>query len=272
MSSIINPSELTPLTIHEFKLFVPARVNQANTFAYLDTGASLVTISPKLAEALPRAGTITVGSAFEQRVFDTVEDIEIDFLGNVHCINACVNQISDGDLPFNVDVTLDAPTIFSKALIFDFRLMGIMLPKQVSGESWIGLPAKFVEDKGLCIIQLVSQNGAVSVLFDTGAGFSAVNSAHIEEIRLDLQPAFELEISDSTGAKGLRNWLFVLAYALAIPFCHLLIVSPLICRRLKRRLGAVLTWCLAQTQCSRAVSDGSFHLWDTMGKALGSYL
>jgi hypothetical protein len=201
MSSIINPSELTPFTIHEFKLFSPARMNRANTFAYLDTGASLVTISPKLAEGLPRAGTITVGSAFEQRVFDTVEDIEIDFLGNVHCINACVNQISDGDLPFNADVTLDAPTIFAKALIFDFRLMGIMLPKQVSGESWIGLPAKFVEDKGLCIIQLVSQNGAVSVLFDTGAGFSAVNSAHIEEIRLDLQPAFELEISDSTGAK-----------------------------------------------------------------------
>jgi hypothetical protein len=195
MSSIINPSELTPLTIHEFKLFVPARVNQANTFAYLDTGANHVTISPKLAEGLPRAGTITVGSAFEQRVF------EIDFLGNVHCTNAYVNQISDGGLPFNTDLTLDAPSIFAKALIFDFRLMGIILPKQVSGELWIEVPAKFIEDKGLCIIQLVSQNGVVSALFDTGAGLSVVNSAHIEEIRLDLQAAFELEISDSTGAK-----------------------------------------------------------------------
>jgi hypothetical protein len=201
MSIIINPSELTPLTIHEFKLFVPARVNQANTFAYLDTGANHVTISPKLAEGLPRAGAITVGSAFEQRVFDTVEDIEIDFLSNIHCTNAYVNRISDGGLPFNADVTLDAPSIFAKALIFDFRLMGIFLPKQVSGESWIELPAKFIEDKGLCIIQLVSQNGVVSALFDTGAGLSVVNSAHIEEIGLDLQAAFELEISDATGAK-----------------------------------------------------------------------
>jgi len=201
MSGIINLSELTPFTIHEFKLFAPARVNRANTFAYLDTGASLVTISPKFAEGLPRAGTITVGSAFAQRVFDTVEDVEIDFLGNVHRIHARVNQIADGDLPFNADVTLDAPTIFAKALIFDFRLMYILLPKQVSGESWIGLPAKFVEDKGLCIIQLASQNGTIHALFDTGAGFSAVNSAHIEEIGLDLQPAFELEISDSTDAK-----------------------------------------------------------------------
>ena len=201
MSSIINLSELTPFTIHEFKLFAPARVNRANTFAYLDTGASLVTISPKLAEGLPRAETITVGSAFEQRAFDTIENIEIDFLGNVHCINARVNQIADGDLPFNAGVTLDAPTIFAKALIFDFRLMYILLPKQVSGESWVGLPAKFVEDKDICLIQLASQNGTIHALFDTGAGLSAVNSAHLEEIRLDLQPAFELEINDATGAK-----------------------------------------------------------------------
>ena len=199
--SIINPAELTPLTIHEFKLFAPIRVNQANTLAYLDTGATLAPISPKLAEGLPRAGTMTVGSAFEQRAFDTVEDIEIEFLGNIRCTGARVNQISDSALPFNSDVTLGAPIIFAKALIFDFRLLGILLPKQMSGESWIELHAKFMEDTDICLIQLASQNGAFSALFDTGAGISAVNSAHIDEIGLDLQPAFELEMNDATGAK-----------------------------------------------------------------------
>ncbi len=201
MSSIINPSELTPLTIHEFKLFGPVRVNQVNTFAYLDTGANHITISPKLAEGLPRTGTITLGSAFKQRAFDTVENIEIDFLGNTHSISAHMNQIADGDLPFTADVTRDAPSIFAKAIIFDFRLMGILLPKQVSGELWISLPTKFVGNKGICLIQLHSQNRAIYALFDTGAGLSVVNSAHIDEIKLDLQPDFELEISDATGAK-----------------------------------------------------------------------
>jgi hypothetical protein len=48
---------------------------------------------------------------------------------------------------------------------------------------------------------LATQNGPLSALFDTGAGLSVVNTAHLEEIGLDLQPAFELEISDATGAK-----------------------------------------------------------------------
>jgi hypothetical protein len=205
MSTMINPSELKPFTIHEFKLFVPARVNRVSTIAYLDTGANHITISPRLAGGLPRAGTITLGSAFEQRSFDTVENIEIDFLGNTHHFNAHVNQVTDGDLPFTADVTLDAPTIFAKPILFDFRLMGILLPKQASGGLWIKLPAKFIENMGLCIIQLQSQNGAIHALFDTGAGLSVLNSAHSEELKLDLQPGFALEISDATGAKTVQQ-------------------------------------------------------------------
>ena len=206
MSNIINPSELTPLTIHAFKLFAPVRVNKANTFAFLDTGASHDTISQKLAEGFPRAGAIPVTSAFEQRMFDTVGDIEIDFLGNVRYTNAHVDQISaDNSLPFNTDITLGAPTIFAKALILDFRLTGIMLPQKVSGESWIALPAKFVQKKDICMIQLASQNVTLHALFDTGAGLSVVNSAHIDEIELDLQPAFELEINNATGTKATQK-------------------------------------------------------------------
>ncbi|MBO9336821.1 MAG: aspartyl protease family protein [Roseiflexus sp.] len=172
-----------------------------NTLAYLDTGANLITISPKLAESLPRTGTVTIGSAFEQRVFEAVEAIEIGFLGYNRRVGARVKPISDSALPFNSDVTLDASTIFAQTLIFDFRLLGILLPKQVSGELWLELLTKFVEDTGICLIQLASQNATVSALFDTGAGLSVINSAHIEELGLDLQPAFELEIGDAVGAK-----------------------------------------------------------------------
>jgi hypothetical protein len=202
MSSIINPADLTPLTIHAFKLFAPARVNQMKTFAFLDTGASHDTISQKLAEGLPRSGTTSVTSAFEQKMFETVGNIEIDFLDQLRCAEAHVDQVqADESLPFITDLTLGAPTIFAQPLILDFRLTGILRPQHVSGEAWIALPAKFVENKSLCLIQLTSQRGPIQALFDTGAGLSVVNSAHLEEIGLDLQPAFELEINDATGAK-----------------------------------------------------------------------
>jgi hypothetical protein len=202
MSNSINPSDLTPLTIHEFKLFAPARVNQMEMLAFLDTGASHDTVSQKLAEGLPRSGTTPVTSAFEHRMFDTVGDIEIDFLDHIRCSDAYVEQTQAVNrFPFITDVTVGAPTIFAKALILDFRLTGIMRPQQVSYESWTALPAKFVENKDICLIQLTSQSGTIHVLFDTGAGFSVVNSVHIDEIRLDLESAFELEINDATGAK-----------------------------------------------------------------------
>ena len=201
MRNIINQDDLTPLTIHEFKLFAPARVNQVNTLAFLDTGASFDTISQKLAEGLPRTGLVPVTGAFDQRLFDIVSDIEIDFLGNLHRADAHVDQIPASRLPFNTGVTLGAPTIFAKAVLLDFRLTGIMFPQQVSGASWIALPVKFVERKDVCLIQLASQNGTVQALFDTGAGISVINSIHSAEIGLDLQPDFELEINDVTGAK-----------------------------------------------------------------------
>jgi hypothetical protein len=57
---------MTPLTVHEFKLFVPAKANGADSLAYLDTSANWVTISPQLAEAMPRVGTTAVRSAFRE--------------------------------------------------------------------------------------------------------------------------------------------------------------------------------------------------------------
>lgn len=203
--SIINLAASTPLTIHEFKLFAPAQVNKVNTLAYLDTGANLITISPKLAEGLPRAGTKTVGSAFEQRTFDVVESIEIDFLGHHRCADARVNSISDDPLPFSAEVTLDTFTIFAQTLIFDFRLLNISLAKQISADMWVELPAKFLEETGVCLLQLASQDDAVYALFDTGAGLSAINSAHAAELNLNLQPAFDLEISDAVGAKMMQS-------------------------------------------------------------------
>jgi hypothetical protein len=205
MSTIINPSRVTPLTIHEFKLFAPAVVDQAATVAYLDTGANHITVSPQSAIGKPDAGSKKIGSAFDQKVFQSVGDIEIEFLGYYHRVNAQVHQMEEGNLPFVSNITLDAPTIFAHPIIFDFRLMGIMLPAETSGEDWRELPARYMDGKDLCIVQMGSGRHVVQALFDTGAGVSVINSVHLAEIELDLKPAYTLEISDATGAKTMQE-------------------------------------------------------------------
>jgi len=207
MSSTIDLSAMTPLTVHEFKLFAPAKVNGADSLAYLDTGANWVTISPQLAEAMPRVGTTTVRSAFEGRTYETVENIEIAFLGDARLTTALVTPVlDDGDQPpFVANIKLDAPTIFDKPLIFDFRLLSVSRPKQRGDEMWLTVPARFVEDKGICLLELASRSGPITALFDTGAGLSVLNSARIERGAFEFTPAFELEIGDATGAKATQR-------------------------------------------------------------------
>jgi hypothetical protein len=202
MANIINPSELTPLTIHSFKLFAPAQANGQKTSAFLDTGAGHDNVSQKLAESLPRTGAVQATGAFEQRNFDTVGEVEIGFMGSTHTGSAYVDRVpADESLPFNADLSLGAPTIFAKPLLFDFRLLGIMTLQSSSREDWISLPAKYIETKDICIVQFTSQDGTIQALFDTGAGLSVVNSAHVEEIKLDLRLTYELGIYDAVGAK-----------------------------------------------------------------------
>jgi len=204
--NVIDPSELTPITIHEFKLFAPTQVNRVKTLAYLDTGANHANVSAALAEGLPRAGNAVVGSAFEQKTFESVADIEVDFLGNVQHIGSHINQGPDESLPFSSQITLGAPTIFAKPLVLDFRMLGILPPKQTSPNSWTSLPVQFLEGAGLCVIQLSSLHGAIQVLFDTGAGVSVINTAHSQEIGLDMRPAFSLQVSDATGTKTTQKF------------------------------------------------------------------
>ena len=142
-----------------------------------------------------------VSSAFEQKAFEIVADIEVDFLGNVQHISPHINQGADEGLPFTSQITLGAPTIFARPLVLDFRMLGILPPKQTSRDSWTSLPVHFLEGAGMCVIQLASLNGPIQALFDTGAGVSVINTAHSQEIGLDMHPAFSLEVYDATGTK-----------------------------------------------------------------------
>ena len=199
----VDVSRLTYFLIYEFKLFAPARVNGRGTLAYLDTAANQVTVSPQLADHLPRTGKMTIRSAFGQEEFETVA-VEIEFLGNTQQTHARVYEAHDNQLPFQSALTLDARTLFARPMIFDFRLLGLLPPSPSMESDWIEIPSKFTK-QGLVLVQFIASGRPIWGLFDTGAGLSVVNAAHLDEMGLSLRPAYEMEIGDATGAKSLQE-------------------------------------------------------------------
>lgn len=186
------------LTIHELKMFAPVRVNGQGTFAYLDTAANLATISTRFAEQFPRTGKMKIRSAFEEREFDTVS-VDIEFMGKALTdVNARVHEI-ERTTPFEWGITLSAHEIFSKAVIYDFHILGLLAGEAVERGAWKEITAEFL-DIGLCIVEMQVGTRLVKALFDTGAGFTVVNKKHTKDNGMALEPGFEMEIWDATGA------------------------------------------------------------------------
>lgn len=202
--NLVNISELTPLLIYQNEIFAPVRVNQILTLAQLDTGANIVSISRKLAKNVPITGKMKIGSAFDQKVFDVVENLEIEFFGHKYQTKARIFENSN-EYPFDTNVILNSSIIYGQPLIFDFRLLHLVQPHQLSILTWSEVEAKYLEKTNLCLIQLKFAEKSITALFDTGAGISAVNSAHLKELQLNLKPAYDLDVGDSTGAKTIQT-------------------------------------------------------------------
>lgn len=196
----IDTAQLVYLTIYELKMFATARVNGQDTLAYLDTAATDVTVSPQVANASPRTGKIKVRSAFGEKEFDTVS-VNMEFMGKpLPNTKARVHE-DDSATPFRSDVTLGGRELFNQALIYDFRVLALLSGAGVDVKAWKEIPAEFL-DVGLCIVDMNVGRTTVKALFDTGAGITVVNSAHVKENALMLAPSFDLEISDATGARS----------------------------------------------------------------------
>ncbi len=71
---------MTYLVAYELKLFAPVTVNGEDMLGYLDTAATQVTISSRLAKNLPRKGKMKVRSAFGEKEFETAS-VDVEFLG-----------------------------------------------------------------------------------------------------------------------------------------------------------------------------------------------
>ena len=204
MLPLIDQSQLTLLAIHELKMYAPVQVGDQRVLAFLDTGANQVSISSELAAGLPRVDEIRTRSAFGETSYDVVTT-DFTFLdASYHSKRARILPQTQADIPFQTGVTLDAPTIFSQPILFDFHLLAIARPAVLSGVSWQSLPAWFSKD-GLCFVQLDTESKPVWALFDTGAGFTVINSAHLPEIGLHLRQGYQIEVTDATETKAIQQ-------------------------------------------------------------------
>src|SRR2546421_3611677 len=78
-----GPSQL-PLELKRGRLVIPARVNGSNSiWLMLDTGFSITTIDPRLAEGLKlkRIGKTTIAGIAGQEQADVFEGVVFDFAG-----------------------------------------------------------------------------------------------------------------------------------------------------------------------------------------------
>ncbi len=196
----IDISKLIYLTIYELKLFAVAKVNGKNTLAYLDTGATQVTVSQKMAKQLPRTGKTKIRSAFGEEEFETVS-VNVEFLENQLANVKARIRNDDVSTPFQTDITLDGNILFERPLIYDFHILGLLPAEEVNTKEWNEISSKFL-DKGLCILKMNIRGNTVNALFDTGAGITVINSRHVEENRFILKKGYEMEITDATGTKS----------------------------------------------------------------------
>ncbi len=201
----IDASRLTYLLIYELKLFAPAQVNTQTTLAYLDTGANQVTVSPQVAEDLPRTGKASFRGAFGQEEFEMVA-VDVGFLGHTQRAAQARVHEAHAHLPFQSGLTLGAPTLFAEPVVLDFRLMAMYRPgPEKTWTGWLQVPGQFTAQE-LCLVQCTSpEGGPIWALFDTGAGLSVMNARHLDANGLALSPAYAIEIEDATGAKHVHQ-------------------------------------------------------------------
>ncbi len=195
----LDQSQLTYLTLFALRMYAPVEMGGRTIWAFLDSGANRLSIHEDLAEGLPREETATVRGAFAAR---SLEQVRIDFSfmdQEFHHQKAHVVP-SQEESPLEDGLTLDAPTIFAQPVVFDFHLMAIGRPSAYQATPWQPIPTAF-HDVGVCFVQLEAPASSVWALFDTGAGFTVINAAHVAETGLALHPSYRIEVADVTGAK-----------------------------------------------------------------------
>ncbi len=200
----LDGDHIVPLLVYELSLYAQAKVNGREGLAFLDSAATEASLHPDWARSLPRAEPITVRSAFEARTYETV-NATLEFLGVIAPPQRTLVHAAREIVPsFEVPMVLNASVMFAAPLVLDFRTLAVYRPDAVADLAWQEVPARRAR-QGLWLLELTAPRGPAWALFDTGAGLTVFNAAHLDDLGLDLRPGYRLRVTDATDAAAYQD-------------------------------------------------------------------
>jgi len=109
-------------------------------------------------------------------------------------------------LPFEVGCLLDATTLLAKPLALSFKEQQIGFIESPLRDDLVCVPLELVETLPFIICALNSR--PLHTIFDTGAGYSVINSARRETLAPQARHAYDLnDVGDAHGARQIiRVW------------------------------------------------------------------
>lgn len=191
---------MIPFTISEFRLFAPVVVNGISTQALLDTGATRCDVSPLLVKDLPTEKMGMSHGALSSRQSRKVRLESLGFLGETWSDLEVSENVPDAfkGMPFEVGASLDAKTLLFKPLVLSFKEQQIGFVEAPLREDLVCVPLELF--RSLPLITCVLDEKPIHTIFDTGAGYSVVNSARREISAPRARHAYDLdEVGDVNG-------------------------------------------------------------------------
>ncbi|MBY6274650.1 retropepsin-like aspartic protease [Symbiobacterium thermophilum] len=99
--------------------------------------------------------------------------------------------------PFPVSMRLGAKTLLSRPLLLDFK--GLRMGRERLPDSYprVAAPLEFV--CGVPFVEIELGGRRLRALFDTAAGMSVLNTAHLDDLGLRPEVLYETQATDSSG-------------------------------------------------------------------------
>lgn len=189
--------------MQDFKMFAALQLGEKKTWAHLDTGASGNMITAAEAQRLEVIDKRVIQGGIGQQEVKQVRLDSLRFLGH-HFDNATA-IVFDGetyfeDVPFPVSMTLGAEVLLAEPLVLDFKRLWLGFAEKRLRKDLATYPLDC--STGLPFLDVRCGQHGMSAIFDTGAAYCILNAAHVEELGIQVERVYTLDVRDPAGGQG----------------------------------------------------------------------
>lgn len=195
---------MKPFLLLEYKIIIPVRIGNSDSYAALDTGSFSNYLSTGLADKFERKGTSRAKGLFNDVELSTVSVPTIEVLDHTYCdVLMSASESMQGEMKNGtlcLDAILGADLLLTQPIVLDF--IRLQIGRDVkSVERFFSIPSEF--RGGLPFVSASWGSTTVKALLDLGAGISVINNGRGNKLLEGLDPLYELEVDDILG--GTRN-------------------------------------------------------------------